>query len=259
MGTDWTEQRRLMCKDLERRGIRDTRVLDAMGRVPREKFVLPDDAPLAYSDQALPIDCGQTISQPYMVALMTEALQLSGSERVLEIGTGSGYQTAILAELAAEVVSIERWPELSEQAAQRLAELGYRNVELRVGDGALGAPDRAPFDRILITAAAAACPPALWEQLREGGILVGPFGDREEQWLESHRKIGGKAVVEYHVPCRFVPFVIGRPVPPSPPGEQVEPLGKEQISPKEGQSPRGEPSPPSEPSNPQSATTDTPE
>ena len=221
--TDWARLRHLMRLDLERRGIRDTRVLAAMERVPRERFVLPADRTMAYSDQALPIECGQTISQPYMVALMTEVLQLKGDEHVLEIGTGSGYQTALLAELAYDVVSIERWPELSARAAERLAELGYRNVELRVGDGSLGAPDRAPFDRILITAAAQACPPALWEQLREGGILVGPFGDREEQWLESHRKIGGKPVVGYHVPCRFVPFVM-RPVAPKPataPGEQV--------------------------------------
>ncbi|GIW95033.1 MAG: protein-L-isoaspartate O-methyltransferase [Pirellulaceae bacterium] len=213
MTNDWRSQRRAMRKDLERRGIRDQRVLDAMERVPRELFVPPAEQDLAYSDQALPIDCGQTISQPYMVALMTECLQLTGNERVLEIGTGSGYQTAVLAELAKEVVSIERWPVLSRQAAQRLSSLGYRNVELRVGDGALGAPDRAPFDRILITAAAEQCPPALWEQLAEGGVLVGPFGERDDQWLESRRKIGGKPVVSYHVPCRFVPFVMGKPVP----------------------------------------------
>lgn len=212
MTHDWQAQRHALRLDLERRGIKDCRVLEAIERVPREQFVPSHEQHLAYCDQALPIDCGQTISQPYMVALMTECLELSGQERVLEIGTGSGYQTALLAELAAEVVSIERWPQLAEKAKERLTSLGYTNVDVRAGDGALGAPDRAPFDRILITAAASTCPPALWEQLAEGGILIGPFGDPDEQWLESHRKVGGKPVVRFFVPCRFVPFVMGQPI-----------------------------------------------
>jgi len=181
-----------------------------MGRIPREEFVLLSDAPLAYSDRALPIACAQTISQPYMVALMTEALQLSGNERVLEIGTGSGYQTAVLAELAREVISIERHKELSQEAAERLKKLGYENVILLVDDGTRGAPQYAPFDRILITAAAATCPPTLWDQLAEGGILVGPFGSDDSQWVEAISKKNGEAERRYLVPCRFVPFVTNK-------------------------------------------------
>jgi protein-L-isoaspartate(D-aspartate) O-methyltransferase len=201
------DRRRMVRHDLKGRGIQDARVLDAMGRIPREVFVLPADAPLAYADRALPIACAQTISQPYMVALMSEALQLSGSERVLEIGTGSGYQTAVLAELAREVISIERHQELSDEAAERLTKLGYANIVLLVGDGTRGAPQYAPFDRILITAAAPTCPPALWDQLAEGGILVGPFGSDDSQWLEAVRKQNGEAERRHLVPCRFVPFV----------------------------------------------------
>jgi len=193
--------------DLMGRGIQDARVLEAMGRIPRERFVLASDVGLAYSDRALPIACAQTISQPYMVALMTEALELSGTERVLEIGTGSGYQTAILSALCREVISIERHQELSDDASRRLKELGCENVILLVNDGTQGAPSYAPFDRILVTAAAPSCPPALWEQLAEGGILVGPFGAHESQWLEAVRKQNGELLRRYLVPCRFVPFV----------------------------------------------------
>ncbi|MBM4000128.1 MAG: protein-L-isoaspartate(D-aspartate) O-methyltransferase [Planctomycetes bacterium] len=202
-------RRRMVRQDLRGRGIRDERVLDAMGRVPREVFVdrvRPSDA---YGDRALPIGCDQTISQPFMVALMTEALGLEGDERVLEIGTGSGYQTAVLAELAREVVTIERHAALSEEAARRLDALGYFNIRFVVGDGSLGAPQGAPYDRILITAAAADCPHALWDQLREGGVLVGPFGSSASQWLEARRKRGDRVEVEYLVECRFVPFVVG--------------------------------------------------
>jgi len=201
------ERRRMVRHDLKGRGIQDEHVLEIMGRIPREAFVLAADAPLAYSDRALPIACAQTISQPYMVALMTEALELSGSERVLEIGTGSGYQTAILAALAREVISIERHKELSEDAGARLHALGFTNVILLVDDGTRGAPQYAPFDRILVTAAAASCPPALWDQLAEGGILVGPFGSGDSQWLEAIRKRSGEAERRFLVPCRFVPFV----------------------------------------------------
>lgn len=208
--SDFEHQRAAMAlQQLARRGIRDQRVLEAMRRVPRETFVAADLANDAYADSALPIDCDQTISQPVIVALMTQALQLTGQERVLEIGTGSGYQAAILAELAAEVFSIERHAELSRQAEQRLQSLGYRNVYLRIGDGALGWPEEAPFDRIIITAAAEACPPALWQQLAEGGVLVGPFGPPAEQVLYELHKIGGQPQSKVLTGCRFVPLLPG--------------------------------------------------
>ena len=161
----------------------------------------------AYSDNALPIDCGQTISQPIIVAMMTEALQLSGREKVLEIGTGSGYQAAILAELAADVYSIERHEELSRQAGERLRSLGYTNVYLRVGDGSLGWSEEAPFDRIIVTAGADECPPPLWEQLAEGGVLVGPFGPLWDQALYEIHKIGGQPQRRFLTSCRFVPLI----------------------------------------------------
>jgi protein-L-isoaspartate(D-aspartate) O-methyltransferase len=201
----------MVAQQLARRGIRDHRVLDAMRRVPREAFVTERLAGDAYADSALPIDCEQTISQPVIVAMMTEALHLTGKERVLEIGTGSGYQTAILAELAAAVFSIERHAELSRQAEARLRRLGYQNVFLKVGDGALGWNEEAPFDRIIVTAAAERCPPALWEQLAEGGILVGPFGPDYEQALYETHKIGGQPQSKVLTGCRFVPLLPGIP------------------------------------------------
>jgi protein-L-isoaspartate(D-aspartate) O-methyltransferase len=205
---DWSAARRGMVDhQLRARGVRNERVLDAFLRVQREEFVPPSLARDAYSDGALPIDCEQTISQPIIVAMMTEALQLSGQERVLEVGTGSGYQTAILAELAAEVYSIERHAELSGQAAERLGKLGYRNISLRVGDGSIGWPEAAPFDRIIITAGADECPPKLWDQLAEGGVLVGPFGSLWDQALYEVHKIGGKPQSRYLTGCRFVPLV----------------------------------------------------
>lgn len=194
-------------QQLRARGITDERVLAAMGRVPRERFVLAGDEADAYTDAALPIDCGQTISQPYIVAMMSEALALTGKEKVLEIGTGSGYQAAILAELAGEVYSVERHAELSRVASARLSALGYQNVHLRVGDGSLGWAEAAPFDRVIITAAAPSCPPALWHQLAEHGLLIGPFGSREEQTMTIARKIRGEAVATKSIPCRFVPLV----------------------------------------------------
>ena len=194
-------------RQLRARGIRDERVLAAMRRVPREAFVPADLTSEAYRDGALPIDCDQTISQPIIVAMMTEALQLTGSERVLEIGTGSGYQSALLAELAAEVFSIERHAELSRQAAERLTKMGYVNVRLRVGDGSLGWPEEALFDRVIVTAGAEQCPPALWDQLREGGVLVGPFGPYADQTLLAMHKIGGKPQNRFLTSCRFVPLV----------------------------------------------------
>ncbi len=200
-------RRAMVDHQLRLRGIADDRVLAAFERVPRELFVPPALAGDAYSDNALPIDCRQTISQPIIVAMMTEALNLTGRERILEIGTGSGYQTAILAELAAEVYSIERHAELSRQAGERLEQLGYRNVQLRVGDGSLGWPEAAPFDRMLITAGSDTCPPALWEQLAEGGVLVGPFGPPSAQSLYEIHKIGGQPQSRFITACRFVPLV----------------------------------------------------
>lgn len=197
----------MLDKQLRRRGIRDQRVLDAMARVPREQFLDPELRDQAYADRAVAIHCGQTISQPYIVGLMTEALQCAGQEKVLEIGTGSGYQTAILAELAREVLSIERYAELSLEAQARLEQLGYRNVRLLVGDGTLGWPDQSPYDRIMVTAAAAQCPPALFEQLAEGGILVIPLGGPSCQTLQAIHKRGGRAQFTALTPCRFVPLV----------------------------------------------------
>lgn len=197
----------MISRHLRARGIGDARVLAAMERVPREVFIGEELTPEAYADAALPIACGQTISQPYIVAMMSEALELTGREMVLEIGTGSGYQTAILAELAREVYSIERHPQLSHIAGARLSALQYQNVHLRIGDGSLGWPEAAPFDRVIITAAAHHCPPALWDQLAEGGLLIGPFGSREEQTMTLIRKIRGEAQATRSIPCRFVPLV----------------------------------------------------
>ena len=196
-----------MIARLREQGIADERVLAAMARVPRQRFVTPETYAEAYADRALPIDCGQTISQPYIVALMTQALELSGTERVLEIGTGSGYQTAVLAELAREVVSIERHAELSAQAAVRLADCSCGNVTLLVGDGTLGCPDRGPFDRILVAAAAQECPAALVEQLADGGILVIPLGGRQQQVLRAIYKTRPATRSVDLSPCRFVPLV----------------------------------------------------
>lgn len=200
-------KRQMLREHLRRRGIYDRGVLQAIQDTPRERFVAPDLQAQAYADTALGIDCGQTITQPYLVALMTEALNLTGSERVLEIGTGSGYQTAILSALAARVVSIERHAELSAQAGRRLAELGCSNVRLIVGDGTKGCPDEAPYDRILVTAAAEACPPALLDQLAEGGVLVIPVGSLGEHELTRWEKRAGKLDRQSLGLCRFVPLV----------------------------------------------------
>jgi protein-L-isoaspartate(D-aspartate) O-methyltransferase len=194
-------------RQLRRRGITSRAVLEAMQSVPREKFIPPELAGEAYSDRALYIGSGQTISQPYIVALMTEALDLHGVERVLEVGTGSGYQAAVLSRLAGEVVTIERHEELSRRAAQVLAELGCTNVRLIVGDGSRGAPQEAPFDRIIVTAAAEKVPAALLEQLAEGGVLVAPLGWSGDQMLQAVRKFGGRLQTIDLCPCRFVPLV----------------------------------------------------
>jgi protein-L-isoaspartate(D-aspartate) O-methyltransferase len=204
--------RHKMVRDqLQRRGIHDRRVVEAMERVPREAFVLPDLAEQAYADRALPIDCGQTISQPYIVALMTQALDLGGQERVLEIGTGSGYQTAILSRLAAHVTSLERHAPLAEKAREALAYLHCDNVELFVADGWAGWAEGAPYDRILVAAASDRCPPALIDQLAEGGRLVIPLGDSSSQVLQILTRRGGQAIWEELVACRFVPLVAAAP------------------------------------------------
>jgi protein-L-isoaspartate(D-aspartate) O-methyltransferase len=194
-------------RQLRRRGVEDERVLRAMGRVPRELFLPEGLEDRAYDDAALPIGGGQTMSQPYMVAKMAELLSLDGDEHVLDVGTGSGYHAAVLAELAREVVTIERVPELAESARARLEAAGYDGVEVRVGDGTLGVPERAPFDAITVAAAAPLLPESLYEQLRLGGRLVVPVGGRLNQRLELIvRSPEGPAVVR-SVPCRFVPLV----------------------------------------------------
>ncbi len=197
----------MLRQHLKGRGIADSRLIDAMARIPRERSIDESLRDEAYADRALGIDCGQTISQPYIVALMTQALALRGDERVLEIGTGSGYQTAILAELAREVLSIERHAALSRQAAARLAELGYNRVTLVVGDGTLGWPAAAPYDRILVAAAAATVPQPLIEQLVPGGILVIPLGTRDHQMLQAIHKVGNEPQIEPLSACRFVPLL----------------------------------------------------
>jgi len=194
---------------LRDRGIRDARVLEVMGGLPRERFLAPEHAAWAYDDRAVPIGLGQTISQPYMVALMTEALRAGPGDRVLEIGTGSGYQTAVLARLVRRVYTVERLGELSTAARARLAELGLDNVDYRVGDGTLGWPEEAPFDRIIVTAGAPDVPPALVEQLGEGGVLVIPAGAEEHQVLLRVSKHGRRLDRESLVGCRFV-RLIGR-------------------------------------------------
>jgi protein-L-isoaspartate(D-aspartate) O-methyltransferase len=192
---------------LRSRGIRNERVLRAMERVPRHEFVPESLRADAYADMPLPIGSGQTISQPYIVAAMLEALQLRAEDRVLEIGTGSGYMTALLAELAAEVISIERHADLAERARELLDKLGYHNVQVMIGDGSMGYPLAAPYDAIIASAAAPSIPPALIEQLNEGGRMVIPVGPPQAQQLQLVRKISGEAVVTPLDPCRFVPMI----------------------------------------------------
>jgi protein-L-isoaspartate(D-aspartate) O-methyltransferase len=201
-----TARERLL-RRLRRGGIMDERVLAAIGRVPRELFVPEELRSRAYADGALPIGYGATISQPTMVARMCEELRLTGGERVLDVGTGSGYQAAVLAELAAEVVGIERVPELAEQARAALAAAGYPDVEVHVGDGTLGLPERAPFDAIVVAAAAPRPPAALVAQLAPAGRLVVPVGSRRDQRLEVVIRTESGSEVVRSVPCRFVPLV----------------------------------------------------
>lgn len=199
---------RMVADQLRARGITDPRVLTAMGRVPRHRFVEEALVGRAYGDYPLPIGEKQTISQPYMVALMTQALELGGGERVLEVGTGSGYQTAVLAEMAGKVYSIERIRTLAERARAMLEELGYYNVLIRVGDGTLGWREEAPFDAVLVTAAAPEVPGPLVEQLKPGGRLVIPVGGTTAQVLKSLVKEPDGTVRESElVGCVFVKLV----------------------------------------------------
>jgi len=189
------------------RGIKDERVLNAMRKVPRHLFVDESIQYKAYDDMALPIGEGQTISQPYMVAIMTELLELKGSEKVLEIGTGSGYQGAILSKLSREVYTIERVDVLAQKAGERFRSLGYTNIHVKAGDGTLGWPEEAPFDRIMITAATPKIPDVLMEQLSEEGIILAPVGERFSQQLLKRTKSMGQYSDEYHTPCIFVPLI----------------------------------------------------
>jgi protein-L-isoaspartate(D-aspartate) O-methyltransferase len=194
-------------RQLRDRGVADERVLAAFERVPRELFVQTELRGHAYDDAALPIGHGQTISQPYMVARICEELCLRGDERVLDVGTGSGYQAAVLAELAAEVDTIERVPELAALAERNLAAAGYERVRVHVGDGTLGLPEHAPFDAIAVAAAAPALPSLLYEQLAPHGRVVLPVGTRFEQQLQVVVRTNGGHEVVRSVPCRFVPLV----------------------------------------------------
>jgi protein-L-isoaspartate(D-aspartate) O-methyltransferase len=197
---EWVE------RQLRRRGIRDERVLDAMARVPRETFVPEEARADAYADAALALAHGQTISQPYIVALICQALELRGGERVLDVGTGSGYQAAVLAELAGEVVSVERIPELAAQARSNLVSAGY-DVDVRVGDGSLGVPERAPFDAIAVAAAAGDVPEPLYDQLVVGGRLVLPIGDS----LVAVTRTASGVRTRFLSAARFVPLLSGLP------------------------------------------------
>jgi protein-L-isoaspartate(D-aspartate) O-methyltransferase len=197
---------------LRRRGISDQSVLRSMDEVPREHFVPGELSDTAYADQALPIACGQTISQPYVVAYMTEQLELEPRHRVLEIGTGSGYQAAVLSRIVREVVSIERYRTLADAARDRLKTLGYTNAAILTGDGFAGAPDRAPFDRIMVTAAAEQIPDALVEQLADDGKMVLPLGPRtgSQYIVKLTKNPGAELMREELIAVRFVPLVPGK-------------------------------------------------
>ena len=208
MSQDETLQarRRMLEEQIIARGLREPRLLAALGTIPRERFIPIDDVAWAYADGPLPIGHGQTISQPYIVALMTALLELRGTERVLEIGTGSGYQAAVLGRMAAEVHSVEFIPELARSAASLLAELGCTNVYVHDGDGSLGWPEAAPYGGILVTAAAPSVPPPLLDQLEDGGRLVLPVGSRGFQKLEIWRRAGKKFEHSDHISVAFVPL-----------------------------------------------------
>jgi protein-L-isoaspartate(D-aspartate) O-methyltransferase len=197
--------------DLRRRGIMDAAVLRAMEEVPRENFVMPDHVGTAYADRAMPLMCGQTISQPYVVAYMTQELHVARTHRALEVGTGSGYQTAVLSRLAASVTSIERYRTLADAACIRLKALGYDNIQVVTGDGIAGVPERAPFDRIMVTAAAEEIPEALLGQLAEGGMMIVPLGPQNgaQTLVRLTRTNEGIARTDL-IAVRFVPLLPGQ-------------------------------------------------
>lgn len=203
----FAEQRERMVEEqLKARGLTDERLLAAFRKVPRHSFVPEECQPQAYTDHPLPIGAGQTISQPYMVALMTSRLQLQGHERVLELGSGSGYQTAILAELALEVFSVERLPELLQAASERLSDLGYLNVHLTTGNGSLGWPEHAPYEAIVVTAAAPDIPAPLLAQLTDPGRMVLPIGPQDAQMLTEVESRRGTVSQREIASCVFVPL-----------------------------------------------------
>ncbi len=201
------ERERMVEEQLVRRGITDPRVLDAMRKIPRHLFVEEALRDRAYGDYPLPIGEGQTISQPYIVGIMTQLLGLSGCEKVLEIGTGSGYQTAVLAELTRRVCSVERIPSLAIRARATLETMGYTNVWVRTADGTLGWPDEAPFDRIMVSAASPSVPEPLFDQLAEGGRLVLPVGDAFSQTLTVVERVGGQMRTTADSGCVFVKLI----------------------------------------------------
>ena len=201
------ERERMVRTQLAERGIRDVRVLDAMRKVPRHEFVPETLRQEAYEDHPLPIGEGQTISQPYIVAAMLQHLALQVTDRALDVGTGSGYVTALLSLLCAEVYSVERHAQLAALAESTLHRLGYRNVKIRVGDGSQGWPEYAPFDAILVSAATPEMPPALFAQLSEGGRMVVPVGPPSSQELQLIRKVSGQPEVKVLEGCRFVPLI----------------------------------------------------
>ncbi|MBE9514218.1 MAG: protein-L-isoaspartate(D-aspartate) O-methyltransferase [Chloroflexi bacterium] len=206
--TDYDKEREHMVESqLMRRGIKDRRVLDAMRQVPRHLFIPKDMRDLAYCDGPLPIGQGQTISQPYIVALMTELLELTGQEKVLELGTGSGYQAAILSRLVSQVYSVERHATLAEQAEKVFTQLGYDNIVISVGDGTLGWPEHSPYEAIIVTAAAPDVPQPLMEQLADGGRLVAPVGSRWSQVLAKVKRQGETLTKEHLTAVAFVPLV----------------------------------------------------
>jgi protein-L-isoaspartate(D-aspartate) O-methyltransferase len=203
------DRQRMVETQLRDRGIRDQRLLNAMAAIPRHEFVESRYRDQAYADHPLPIGAGQTISQPYIVALMLERLHLEPTSKVLEIGTGSGYQAAVLSKLAGHVYSMERHAELARLAAETLSRLGLTNVSVVTGDGSRGLAEHAPYDAIIVAAAAAEVPPALFEQLREGGRMIIPVGPPEAQELQFVRRLGGKALTTVMEGCRFVPLISG--------------------------------------------------
>ncbi len=201
------ERRRMVDEQFIGRGIKDERVLEAMRKVPRHEFLPEAIRGMAYGDNALPLGEGQTMSQPYMVALMTELLRLKGAERVLEIGTGSGYQAAVLAELCGKVYTVERIKSLADKARVTLDRLGYKSVAIKVYDGTYGWKEMAPFDAIIVTAGAPDVPAPLVEQLKEGGRMVIPVGDRYGQQLVTVVKTAEDMITEQSIPCVFVPLI----------------------------------------------------